>query len=109
MGHRGHQVGERLAGPGAGLDRQVLTGSDGPLYRLRHLDLAGALGPADSLDRRGEQRGHLGASVLPGRACRLGRALLLTGPHTGTLPRTTDARRRATREPRPQPVDRLEA
>ena len=92
MGHGGHQVGERLASPGAGLDRQVLTGGDGVLHRLRHRDLAGPLCPADSLDRRGEQRGHLGPGVLPGRACRLGRALLLTGRHTRNA--TAHCRRR---------------
>jgi hypothetical protein len=91
MGRRRHQVRERLAGPGAGLDRQVLAGDDGPLYRLRHRDLAGALRPADPLDSRGKQRGDLRPGSVWGRAARPGLALLLTGRHTGTLPRATDA------------------
>ncbi len=37
------EVGERLAGPGPGLDDEVGAGADGPGHRGRHLGLSGAL------------------------------------------------------------------
>ena len=55
VGHRGHEVGERLAGAGAGLDEQVLALVDGVGDGLGHLDLAGPLGPADTRDRGVEE------------------------------------------------------
>ena len=53
-----------------------------------HRDLPGPLRAADPGDRRGEQRGHAGLGGIGGR--RLGGALLFTGGHTGTVPRTSD-------------------
>ncbi len=68
---RRHQVGQGLAGAGARLDREVLTGADGPLDRLGHRDLPGPLGPADPGDGRGQQVRHgwqrPGSPPWPGR------------------------------------------
>jgi hypothetical protein len=52
---RGHQVGQRLPGPGAGLHGQVLARRERPLDRLGHRHLPGALGPAGPGHCRGEQ------------------------------------------------------
>ena len=54
---RRYQVGQRLAGPGAGLHREVFTGVEGGRDRLGHLDLAAALGAAQCRDRLGQQVG----------------------------------------------------
>jgi hypothetical protein len=55
---RGHQVGQRLAGAGAGLHEQVLAATGGRLDGLRHLPLAGPVDAArDAADRRREQLG----------------------------------------------------
>ena len=51
---RRHEVAQRLAGAGAGLDEQVLAGRHRAVDGLGHLDLAGALLPAERLDRGGE-------------------------------------------------------
>src|SRR5215470_11035888 len=60
------------------------------LHRLGHGNLPGPLRPADPGDRRGQQRGHAGLGGIGG--LRPGRALLFTGRHTGTVPRTSDTR-----------------
>jgi hypothetical protein len=56
--YRRHQVGQRLAGAGSGLDGQVLAGLDGQLDRLGHRDLSGAFLAADVRHGRREQIGH---------------------------------------------------
>ena len=52
---RGHEVGQRLAGAGAGLHEQVALAVDRVGDGVRHLDLAGALGAADPADRGVEE------------------------------------------------------
>ncbi len=53
---RGHQVGERLAGPGAGLDRQVRAVAHRVPDGLRHPALPVPLGAADRGHGGGQQR-----------------------------------------------------
>ncbi len=53
---RRHEVGQRLAGAGAGLDEQVGAVDHGVGDRLGHLDLAGALLAAQGVDGRGQHR-----------------------------------------------------
>ena len=48
--HRGHEVGQRLAGARAGLDEQVALAVDGVGDGVRHLDLPRPLGAADPAD-----------------------------------------------------------
>jgi hypothetical protein len=67
MAHRGDEVGQRLAGPGSGLDGQVLAGLDGALNCLGHRHLPGPLRPADAGDRRGEQGSDIRQTGLAGR------------------------------------------
>ena len=72
--HR-HQVGQRLAGAGAGLHQQVLAGLEGVGDRLGHLLLALARRPADRGDGGVEQRGGRRRRRLVGhRPVSLGRA-----------------------------------
>ena len=54
--HRGDEVGQRLAGSGASLDRQVLAGLDRAVHGLGHRDLSGPLHSPDARDRGREQR-----------------------------------------------------
>ena len=49
MGHRGDQIGERLARSSAGLDQEVLAFGNGFSHGVHHLDLPRALDPADAL------------------------------------------------------------
>ena len=69
VGDGGDEVGQGLAGAGAGLHEQVLVGLDRGLDRLGHRHLAGPLGAAHALDggvqERIEIRGH-GPKVKPG-------------------------------------------
>ena len=70
---RRDEVGQRLAGAGAGLDQQVLAGRHRPGDGLGHLDLTGPLLAAERLDGAGEDLadGRLGLghrSTLPSRA-----------------------------------------
>jgi hypothetical protein len=53
-----HEVGERLAGAGAGLHQEVLAGAERGGHRLRHLHLARPLLTAERVDRMGEQVTH---------------------------------------------------
>ena len=53
--HRGHEVGQRLAGAGAGLHEQVALAVDRVGDGVRHLDLPGPLGAADPADRGVEE------------------------------------------------------
>ena len=55
-----HQVGQRLAGAGAGLHQQVLAVDHRVGHGLRHLDLAGALLAAELAHRGGQRAGHRG-------------------------------------------------
>ncbi|GAB3132689.1 hypothetical protein GCM10027258_00640 [Amycolatopsis stemonae] len=55
MADRGHEVGQRLAGAGAGLHGEVLAGADGAADGLGHLDLPWAFGTPDGLHRVGEE------------------------------------------------------
>lgn len=73
----------------------MLAAGDRLLHRLGHRDLPGPLRPADPGDRRGEERSHAGLGGIAGR--RPGGALLFTGRHTGTVPRTSDTRPVTTR------------
>ena len=70
VGDRGDEVGQGLAGAGAGLHEQVLVGLDRGLDGLGHRHLPGPLDAADALDggmqERVEIRGH-GPKVKPGR------------------------------------------
>ena len=54
---RGNQIGQRLAGAGAGLHGEVLAGVEGVRDGLGHLDLAAALAAAERGDRGGQQFG----------------------------------------------------
>ena len=56
-GDRWHQIGERLAGAGAGLYGQMLAGVERVGHRLGHLDLTAALAAAQRGDRGGQQFG----------------------------------------------------
>ena len=53
--HRGHEVGQRLAGARAGLHEQVPLAVDGVGDGVRHLDLPRSLGAADPADRGVEE------------------------------------------------------
>ncbi|GAA3024318.1 hypothetical protein GCM10017559_57260 [Streptosporangium longisporum] len=55
MPDRGDQVGQRLAGAGAGLDGQVVARLDRVLHGPHHRDLAGALDPAHRFDGGAQQ------------------------------------------------------
>ena len=55
MPHRGHEVGQRLAGAGAGLHEQVALAVDGVGDGVRHLDLTRSFGAADPADRGVEE------------------------------------------------------
>ncbi len=52
---RGHEVGQRLPGSCASLDREMLAGVDRGLHGPGHRDLARPLGPADPGHRGREQ------------------------------------------------------
>ena len=80
--HRGDEVGQRLAGSGASLDRQVLAGLDRVVHCLGHRDLPGALGPRDARDRGAEQSGDTGqAGAWRSPACsRLSSPARICGP-----------------------------
>ena len=58
-----HEIRQRLARSGTGLDRQVLTGLDRLLYGARHRDLARALRSADPGHGHGEQASDVSALV----------------------------------------------
>ncbi len=58
--NRRHQIGERLAGAGAGLHGQVLTRVERMGHGLGHLDLTAPLAAAQRGDRGGEQFGDRG-------------------------------------------------
>ena len=75
---RGHQVGQRLAGPGAGLHGQVRAARHRVPDGLRHLALPVPLGAADGGDGGGQQRENVRHAGL-GRA--VGGAVRGTGGH----------------------------
>ena len=60
---RGHEVAERLAGAGAGLDEQVLLVLHRRGDRLGHRDLAGTLLAAELLDGSTEHLAHAACST----------------------------------------------
>ena len=86
---RRHQVGQRLAGAGAGLDEQVLAADHRVGDRLGHLDLPGALLAAERLDRAGQR--------IRRRTC--------ARRWSGRSPVNTMADRRHRRDSTPSPVD----
>ncbi len=67
VAHRGHQVGQRLAGAGAGLDEQVLAGLDGRRDGDGHHLLPVAPHPSEGTDRVVEQLGHVHPGSLGDR------------------------------------------
>ena len=99
---RRDEVGQGLAGPGARLDREVLTGPDAAQTASAIAYLARPRGPADPVHRRGQQAGHgcrARAPPWPGSGPR-GRGILrepsgLTGGHVrnATVPGVADSRR----------------
>jgi hypothetical protein len=52
--NRRNQVGQRLAGPGAGLHREMLAGLEGVRDGLGHLQLAATLTAAEGRHRGGQ-------------------------------------------------------
>ena len=111
--HRGHEVGERLAGARAGLDQQVLAGGDGVGDGVRHLHLTGALGAADARDRCVEEvveRGHPSSSRRCAPAGRDARPQGVRAAWRGALvPRwARDPQRRDT-DPFPSDIEIAEA
>ncbi|GAA5023384.1 hypothetical protein GCM10023258_14660 [Terrabacter aeriphilus] len=70
MGDRRHEVGERLAGAGAGLDEQVLARVDRVRHGVGHLHLTGPLGAAHPRHRGVEEVVERGGSRHWIRVCR---------------------------------------
>ena len=68
MAHGRHEVRQRLAGPGARLHQQVLTGLHGVSHGVRHLDLARPFRSLDSRYGRLEQSVEIGSH--PQSVCR---------------------------------------
>ena len=74
---RGHEVAQRLAGAGAGLDEQVALVLHRRGDRLGHRDLAGTLLTTELLDRSGQHLAHVDHAGHPMRTHRRSRH----GPH----------------------------
>ena len=96
-GDRRHKVGERFAGAGACLHRQVLAGVERLRDGLGHRNLAAPLAASQSVDGGGQKLGHRGgwrdssstgwtAGIMPGRDRRLAAGELQTVPRQALQP-----------------------